>query len=346
MKPMHVVQLGPVPPPEGGVSRNMLAIRDELVAQGHRCTLIATTSGGSDEDGIFRPRTPAALLKLLAKFDFDILHLHIGGDVTTRVLGLALAASQFARGRSVLTLHSGAFPLTETAKNAKRLSLAGTVFRSFSRLISVNHAIADVFRRFGVSDDSIDVIVPFTPQLPDPNVTVSSELADFAESADPFLISVGGLEADYEPLYLIESLPSLLELNPRVRLMIVGDGSLRSAVESKIVELGLSEKVMLAGNVPHEQVLHLIERADVLLRTTLFDGDAISVREALHLGTPVVATDNGMRPEGVHLLDEHAPAKLIAAIDAALSGDKPKPIENVDGIAKVIEIYEGLFQRS
>src|SRR5438105_8526009 len=38
--------------------------------------------------------------------------------------------------------------------------------------------------------------------------------------------------------------------------------------------------------------LRAIADADVLLRTTLYDGDAISVREALYLGTPVVATDN------------------------------------------------------
>lgn len=345
MKPMHVVELGPVPPPEGGVSRNMMAIRDSLIAEGHRCTLIATTSGGSDEDGIFRPRTPAALVKLLATLDFDILHLHIGGDVTTRVLGLALAASQFARGRSVLSLHSGAFPLSETAKNAKRLSLAGTVFRSFSRLVAVNEAIAGVFRRFGVNDENIDVVVPFTPRLPDLNVTVDGELADFAESADPFLLSVGGLEADYEPIFLVDSMTSVLERQKDARLMIVGDGTLRSAVESKIVELGLADNVMLAGNVPHEQVLHLIKRADVVLRATLFDGDAISVREALHLGTPVVATDNGMRPDGVHLLKAHTSTKLIAAINAAMSTQIPKKSENVDGISKVIEIYEGLFDR-
>ena len=38
---MHVLQLGPYPPPEGGISRNMLAIRDELLKRGDRCTIIA-----------------------------------------------------------------------------------------------------------------------------------------------------------------------------------------------------------------------------------------------------------------------------------------------------------------
>ncbi|MBL8182229.1 MAG: glycosyltransferase family 4 protein [Blastocatellia bacterium] len=345
MKPMHVVQLGPVPPPEGGVSRNMVAIRDELVAQGHRCTLIATTSGGSDEDGVFRPRTPTALLKLLATLDFDILHLHIGGEVTSRVLGLALAASQFARGRSVLTLHSGAFPLSATAKNAKRFSFAGTVLRSFSRLIAVNEAIADVFARLGVNDENIEVIVPFTPKQPDPNVQIDTKFAMFSSDASPFLLSVGGLERDYEPLFLIESMPLILDSYPSARLMIVGDGTLRPDTESQISNYGLSDKVMLAGNITHEQVLHLIYRSDVLIRVTLFDGDAISVREALHLGTPVVATDNGMRPDGVQLLGEHTAAKLSVAIEAALNSEVTRPAEVSDGTERVLKIYEELFHR-
>lgn len=342
MKPMHVVQLGPVPPPEGGVSRNIIAIRDELIERGHRCTLVATTSGGSDEEGIYRPRTPASLITLLAKLDFDILHLHIGGDVTTRVLGLALAASQFARGRSVLTLHSGAFPLSETARNAKRLSLAGTVFRSFSRLIAVNDAIADVFRRFGVAAEKIEIIVPFSPKFPDPSVTVISELADFATAASPFLLSVGGLEPDYDPLFQIESMTTIFERHRDARLMIVGDGSLRGEADARIAELGLRGRLMLAGNVPHEQVLHLVDKANVVLRTTLFDGDAISVREALYLGTPVVATDNGMRPEGVHLLSDRTANELANIVDMALDARSERSDSTDDGIAGVVAIYERL----
>lgn len=342
MKTMHVVQLGPVPPPEGGVSRNIIAIRDELIQQGHRCTLIATTSGGSNEEGIFRPRTPAALIKLLATLDFDILHLHIGGDVNRRVLGLALAASQFARGRSILTLHSGAFPLSETAKNAKRLSLAGTVFRSFSRLVAVNDAIADVFHRFGVAAERIEIIVPFSPQFPDPSVSVSSELADFVSAASPFLLSVGGLEPDYDPLFQIESMTTILKRHHDARLMIVGDGSLRAEADATIAELGLRGRIMLAGNVPHEQVLHLIDKADVMLRTTLFDGDAISVREALHLRTPVIATDNGMRPEGVHLLSERTANELANIVNVALKASSVASDFIDDGIAGVVAIYKRL----
>ena len=73
--------------------------------------------------------------------------------------------------------------------------------------------------------------------------------------------------------------------------------------------------ILLAGDVPHDVTLRAIEQSDALLRTTLYDGDSICVREALHLGTPVIATDNGMRPLGCDLF----------------------PAEDLDGLLDVIE---------
>ena len=60
----------------------------------------------------------------------------------------------------------------------------------------------------------------------------------------------------------------------------------------------------------------------VFLRTTLYDGDAVSVREALHLGAPVIATDNGMRPEGVYLTPISDADGLLAATLSVLASGK------------------------
>jgi len=56
------------------------------------------------------------------------------------------------------------------------------------------------------------------------------------------------------------------------------------------------------------------------LRTTLYDGDSISVREALDLGVPVIATDTGMRPAGLHLIPISDPEALCEAVEAELVG--------------------------
>jgi len=279
----------------------------------------------------------------LAKLDFDILHLHIGGEVTARMLALAFACTFFAKGKSVLTLHSGAYPQTEKAKNASPGSICGFIFRRFRRLIAVNEPIADVFRRYGVPAECIDVIAPFSLTPPSPDVVVPEDLARFCATHSPLLLAVGGLEKDYEPLMQIEALSEVLQKFPKAGLMVVGDGSMRAEVETAITACGYRDSIKLAGNIEHPVVLHLIRDADIMLRTTLFDGDAISVREALYLGTPVIATDNGTRPAGVHLIPTSDRASLVREIYSITAADKQPPVDtspDTSNIQKVLKIYQ------
>jgi glycogen(starch) synthase len=344
---LHVLQLGPYPPPEGGITRNIIAIRDELHRRGHRCSIIATSrsSNVTDEPDVYHPRSPLALVGLLRRLEFDVLHLHVGGDVTNRVLALARVATMFARGRSILTLHSGAFPLTDEARLAAPDSLRGRIFRRFSRVVAVNDELADVFRRYGMEPERLHVIAPHVLSAPDPGVAIPGEFKDFYKKHSPLLLSIGGLEKDYEPLFLITAMKDVVSECPNAGLMIVGDGSMRSDVEKAIAAGGLSENIMLAGNVPHAVTLHLINDADILLRTTLFDGDAISVREALFLGTPVIATDTAARPAGVRLIPLRDQSAMIAAIKDLISKEKlARTTAEPDNsnISAVVDLYEQL----
>jgi len=111
---------------------------------------------------------------------------------------------------------------------------------------------------------------------------------------------------------------------------------LRERVASKAYR----DRILLCGDVPHEGTLQAIARASVILRTTWYDGDSVSVREALAFGAPVIATDNGMRPAGVRLIPAREPAKLLEAIEAELAagGVVPRPVlgsdENLEAVAR------------
>lgn len=345
--PLRIVQLGPYPPPEGGISRNILAIRDALIGRGHHCSIIAT-SRSSIADGaaeVYRPASGPALLRLLSRLKFDVLHLHIGGDVSRRVLSLAFAVTIFGRRRCVLTLHSGEYPLTDEARRARPSSIRGKIFRRFSRIVAVSDAIADVFRRYGVPDERIHIIPPYSLKPPDRAIPIPEELFAFADAHSPLIVSVGGLERDYDPFFQIDAMRRILAEFPSAGLLMIGDGSLRDDVEKAASMSVYAERVHLAGNIEHGCVLNLIDAADVLIRTTLFDGDAISIRESLFLGTPVVATENGERPEGTLTYDAGDREGFLRQVHAAMTQGKRPREQAVDGdrnIERVISLYEAL----
>jgi glycosyltransferase involved in cell wall biosynthesis len=83
-----------------------------------------------------------------------------------------------------------------------------------------------------------------------------------------------------------------------------------------------------------------------MIRTTLYDGDALSVREALHLRTPVIATDNGMRPKGVRLVQPSNQEALYQALEEVLQGPRPLTEElpklDEQNLEAVLRLYREL----
>lgn len=80
-------------------------------------------------------------------------------------------------------------------------------------------------------------------------------------------------------------------LKDDTRLVCIGDGPLRGAVEAQAALLGVSEAVIFTGNLsrPHS----MIAGATCLLSTSRVEGFPMAVAEAMALGVPVVVTDSG-----------------------------------------------------
>ncbi len=346
---MHVLQLGPYPPPEGGINRNMLAIRDELQKNGHQCSIIATSKSTKilDEKNVYHPSSPKDLIKLLKRLDYDILHLHVGGEITKRVLGLIAVCAFFGKGKSALSVHSGGYPESKEGKSARKNSIRGTIFRQFEHIIAVNPLIAKVFKNYGVNDKKISVIYPFVHKIPDKNVKIPGKFQKFIEKSSPFLLTVCLLEDTYDLFMQINALEKVLEKLPDAGLLIVGSGSLEDDLKKHIAGKSYADKILLAGDVEHKITLHLINEADILLRTTKFDGDAIAVREALFLETPVIATENGMRPDGVYKIPIGDAGSLINKIQQIAESDgniKSEKSDDNRNIIEIIKIYENIVR--
>lgn len=341
---MRVLQLGPFPPPEGGVSRNILALRTQLRASGDGCSILVTARPERivPEEGVYHPSSAGALIGLLRSLDYDVLHLHVGGDITGRLIRLMAACCVLGKGQKVLTMHSGGFATSKEALTAKPASVRGAVFRMFDRVISVNKDLAAVFAAYGVPSERNRVIAPHALRSPDPKAALPPRLGDFVSGHDPFLLTIGSLETGYDLFTQIEAMAGVLERKPDAGLMVIGSGALEEELRKAIDSKPYAGRILLAGNVDHDLSLLLIREADALLRTTLFDGDAIAIREALFLGTKVIATDNGMRPDGVDLIPMRDAAALARAVVTApgKAGGVSQPAgEDVSNIVAVVELY-------
>ena len=107
----------------------------------------------------------------------------------------------------------------------------------------------------------------------------------------------------------------------------------------------LAGDLVQAGQLPHATVLAAMRRLDVFVRPTYFDGDASSVREALALGVPVVASDTDFRPEGVLVFRRGDVDALSEALRLALA-DAPRRSVSAPSEAgswpRLLQIYDGL----
>lgn len=302
---MRVLQLGPFAPPHGGVQSNLAAIRDALVDRGISCPVVTLTRAQSpsvDACEIYRPQNAIQFISYLVRLRYDIVHLHIGGSVTLRLLGVTFLCTLIPRCKFVLTFHSGGYASSKVGRTARPWTLRGIVFRRVDRVICVNREIIDLFERFGVAPARTRLIPPYALKVPSGETEIPYDFKRFLETHSPLLVSVGLLEREYNLPMQIEVLGLIRETFAHAGLIMIGSGSQEQDLRRRIEKQSYAEHIMLCGDIEHQVTIHVIAESDLMLRTTAFDGDAISVREALHLGTPVIATDNGMRPEGVHLI--------------------------------------------
>jgi glycogen(starch) synthase len=326
---MTVLQLGPFPPPHGGVQTNLVAIRDHLRRHGCRAPVINLTRHRRENaDDVFYPTSAQEVIRLLFAIKADVIHLHFGGELTPRLLGLCLVCCLMPGRRVVLTFHSGGYP-SGSGDRADARSLQGWVLRRPEAVVAVNEEIANWFRRLGVEERRIRVICPFAPVAVPQEGPRREDVRQFIAAHAPLLTTVGLLEPEYDLALQIRAMEAIRRQHPGAGLAIVGSGSLEPDLRALIDGHPARGHILLCGDVDHADTIGLIAASDTFLRTTLYDGDSVSVREALQIGVPVVATDNGMRPGGVVLIPKCDEAALVSAITRTLT---ERPVRASDAV--------------
>ena len=133
---------------------------------------------------------------------------------------------------------------------------------------------------------------------------VQSDIPDFLHhkgwSDDSVIvISIRSFESVYDVETAINSFGVALNEDDRLRLVLLGDGSLRQHLMKLVQRLDLESKVLWVGRVAADHVFSYLEMADVYLSCSLTDGTSVSLLQAMYAGLPAVVTDVGGNREWV-----------------------------------------------
>jgi len=112
-----------------------------------------------------------------------------------------------------------------------------------------------------------------------------------------------------------------------VRLDIVGEDFLDSALQEMAAELGLSEVVHFHGPLDHEAIVPLYRQAHLYLQASWHESQGVAVCEAAACGVPTVGTAVGLvadlAPAAAYIVPADDAAAMATAI-LTLLGDRPQ----------------------
>ncbi len=332
---MRILQLGKFFPIRGGVEKVMLDITKGLSEKGIPCDMLCASfekSPGIKEinlnghgkviviPSIFKaagtmiaPRMISWLRKHAR--EYDLIHIHHPDPMA----GIALRLSGF-KGRVILHWHSDIISQKFFLFFYKPIQ--NWLINRAERIVGTTPVyVADSPALSKVQNKTSFVPIGIQPLISDP--------AETKKIKSPYIckiivFSLGRL-VEYKGFeYLIEAARYLPE---DYQVIIGGTGPLKDALQKKIDDLGLKEKVNLLGFVDDKDVPSWFSAADVFVLSSVMKTEAFGIVqiEAMSVGTPVVATRipgsgvSWVNKEGVSGLnveprDPEALAKAILAI--------------------------------
>lgn len=151
----------------------------------------------------------------------------------------------------------------------------------------------------------------------------------FGPGQPPVILTVGRLSAQKDFPNLIHAFERVRRNRP-ARLLILGEGEERPALEAQVKQRGLEQDVSLPGFVPNPYPY--MSRAGAFVLSSRWEGLPGVLIEALYCGVPLVATDCPSGPREIladgrygQLVPVGDTGALAQAIEIALSGEAPRP---------------------
>ena len=260
--------------------------------------------------GYGNPLALAGFRQRLREAGPDVLHLHL--EYST-LIG-ALAGVSLPAPRPVVVASVANDPYRQGIFHrwaGRRLAPSIDLHMTHSRGIhdSVLRAYARRPRRVECVSLGID-LGRFDRALARPE-----RVADYRRDAGRVVGTIGRLVPQKAIHVLLDATPALLQADPATRVLVVGDGPLRGALEAQARRLGIAHAVQFAGY--QEDVISAYAAMDVFVLPSRDEGFGLVFLEAMAVGVPVVGTrvigsEDAVEDGATGLLVPYADAPALA----------------------------------
>ena len=219
---------------------------------------------------------------------------------------------------------------TGTVSNSKKETLLHNLFKPLVRVAATDFAAPSteagvyMFGKAGVSGPRFH-LMKNALNLEDYAYDASTRddvKRELGVPAESYVVGhVGRFSEQKNHLFLVDVFAEIARRRPDAVLILVGKGETRTAVERRVAELGLTDRVVFAG--VRSDVRRLYSAMDVFIFPSVYEGLPNVVVEAQANGLPCVISDSITREVGIceNVVYKSLGDALDEWADAALSAD-------------------------
>jgi glycosyltransferase involved in cell wall biosynthesis len=309
-----ILQIGNYPPPMCGWAMQTKLVTDELRRRGHTCEVLKINENRQLKDPSYVDvQSGPDYLRKVWRYGLAGFRLNVHVNAMSKK-GFVLAMIAVLTGKALsrpalVTFHGGLsqdyFPRHDSWKFYQAFRI---LFLLAGGVACDSVEIKQAIEQYGIPSAKVKAIATFSAQyLRFAPVSLPRVTEEFLSRRHPVLFSYVSFRPEYHLETLREGMSLFRRKFPSAGFVWLGfPGKEMPAAQQSTADWPEEERdsLLLQGNVDHDQFLTLMKRCFAVLRTPACDGVAASVLEALTLGVPVVASENGRRPPGVVTYEE------------------------------------------
>lgn len=239
----------------------------------------------------FDLRTPYHLARIVRENAVTILHSHGGGRADFFIYLASKLVNIPVKITTVANLVERWFDVHPIQLSVYK-KIQRKAEKAFDHFICVSDYLADhLMRQHGLDRTKINTIyngvdLNYFDEVPNyPNVK-----NEFLQRGEQILIgAVGRLVPEKGLKYLLAAIPNVLKRFSEARLLLVGDGPLRTDLERIVTDLDLTGKVTFVGF--RSDMREILSALDILVLPSLLEGFPMIILEAMAMAAPIVASD-------------------------------------------------------